>query len=1058
MNPSGKIQNNSKLKQQQNYQNRFTMKKNRLFLRILGYIAVLSGAYSAQAQTPGLSYPVPLDEAHFPDAVFRECVEGVDYNGDGQLSAEECGAAEGMYISFLGVTSLEGIEYFYALETLDCSGNDLTSLDLSANTALTDLRCYSNQLTSLDLSANTALTDLRCYSNQLTILDLSANTALTDLWCYSNQLTSLDLSENTALTDLRCYSNQLTDLDLSENTALLVLNCDNNQLTSLDLSANTYLWELKCSYNHLAALDLSRNSNLRTVDAENNYYEVTLDEDGNVDIAAIPGLEADRMTDLQGGRIEGNTLHLDADMLRYHYDYESPNSYPSGGYFYIATDNPAYYIPIDKEHFPDTAFRSYVAAYADRDEDGQLSPGERSIVTDIYLSGLGIRDLRGIEYFPFLESLDCRNNQLTSLDLSANTALEYLDCRYNQLTSLDLSKNTALEELYCTNNRLACLDLSQCKNLRAEVWQDIGVEADESNRFNLADFIRESGGDRANVTDVFHSGLSEDGTVTFHVPTVAYYYETGIGQMWVSLTATNYQDYVVVEIDEAHFPDFVFRNYVANNLDFNRNGKIEISESGGSRYENGQLISSWTALDVSGQGIQDLQGIEYFPLIRSIDCSGNNIDSLGLSGLEHLDSLDCSGNPSLAHLEIFDNSQLITLDCSGTALDLAFSQYPNLHTLACADMGLTALDLKGCTALTELDCSGNELVSLDLSGNAALQRLNVNRNRLPALDLSRNTALQEVSTDNNYHLVEADEDRNVYLSTIPGLEADRMDNLQGGSIEGNTLHMDSDTLTYYYYYESPSHDAPLGGYFHIALKTEDSPVFIPIDEEHFPDAVFREYIADADMDADGQLSELEVSGVTGIDVSGMGIQDLRGIEYFTELESLDCSGNELTSLDLSANAKLQSLNAENNRLDIVLDERDRFDLSQLPGFEMAKASDWTGCTRIGNNLTFKQQEVTYSYATGYNGENEDADMTSVIFSLMADRDPSVGNETSDLQPQGKVYAKDHRICTEGIDTEISIYSASGSLLYRGFDKEIPVRHDGLYLVRSGARTWKVLVM
>ena len=214
----------------------------------------------------------------------------------------------------------------------------------------------------------------------------------------------------------------------------------------------------------------------------------------------------------------------------------------------------------------------------------------------------------------------------------------------------------------------------------------------------------------------------------------------------------------------------------------------------------------------------------------------------------------------------------------------------------------------------------------------------------------------------------------------------------------------------------------------------------------------------ADMDADGQLSEEEVSGVTGIDVSGMGIQDLKGIEYFTELESLDCSDNELTSLDLSANAKLQILKAESNCLNIALDEQSRFDLSQLPDFDITKASDWEGCTRIGNSLTFIRQEVAYSYATGYNGENEDVSLQSVIFRLMADRDPSVANEASGLLSQGRVYAKDHLICTEGIETEINVYSASGSLLYRGFDKEIPVRHEGLYLVRSGSRTWKVLVM
>ena len=35
-----------------------------------------------------------------------------------------------------------------------------------------------------------------------------------------NQLTTLDVSKNTALTDLDCDNNQLTTLDVSKNTAL----------------------------------------------------------------------------------------------------------------------------------------------------------------------------------------------------------------------------------------------------------------------------------------------------------------------------------------------------------------------------------------------------------------------------------------------------------------------------------------------------------------------------------------------------------------------------------------------------------------------------------------------------------------------------------------------------------------------------------------------------------------------------------------------------------------------------------------------------------------------
>ena len=146
--------------------------------------------------------------------------------------------------------------------SLDCSENDITSIDLSNNSGLTELYCYSNQLTSLDLSNNSALTYLSCGSNQLTSLDLSKNSKLTELDCNSNQLTSLDLSKNSGLTFLYCSSNQLTSLDLSKNSALTFLSCGSNQLTSLDLSKNSALEILYCPSNQLTSLDLSKNSGL----------------------------------------------------------------------------------------------------------------------------------------------------------------------------------------------------------------------------------------------------------------------------------------------------------------------------------------------------------------------------------------------------------------------------------------------------------------------------------------------------------------------------------------------------------------------------------------------------------------------------------------------------------------------------------------------------------------------------------------------------------------------------------------------------------------------------
>ena len=125
----------------------------------------------------------------------------------------------------------------------------LTSQTITIRGDVTRFDCSDNQLTSLDVSKNTALTSLDCFNNQLTSLDLSQNTALTTLYCFDNQLTSLNVSRNRALTTLSCGGNQLTSLDVSKNTALEGLYCSENQLTSLNISGCARLEDLYCFSN-----------------------------------------------------------------------------------------------------------------------------------------------------------------------------------------------------------------------------------------------------------------------------------------------------------------------------------------------------------------------------------------------------------------------------------------------------------------------------------------------------------------------------------------------------------------------------------------------------------------------------------------------------------------------------------------------------------------------------------------------------------------------------------------------------------------------------------------
>lgn len=96
-------------------------------------------------------------------------------------------------------------------------------------------------------------------------------------------------------------------------------------------------------------------------------------------------------------------------------------------------------------------------------------------------------------------------------------------------------------------------------------------------------------------------------------------------------------------------------------------------------------------------------------------------------------------------------------------------------------------------------------------------------------------------------------------------------------------------------------------------------VVAEINATNFPDASFRSWLLSQNYGADGKLTESEISSITRIDVSGSysshgTIKSLKGIEYFTALEHLYCSRNQLTTLDVSNLTALTDLHCYDNQL------------------------------------------------------------------------------------------------------------------------------------------------
>lgn len=102
---------------------------------------------------------------------------------------------------------------------------------------------------------------------------------------------------------------------------------------------------------------------------------------------------------------------------------------------------------------------------------------------------------------------------------------------------------------------------------------------------------------------------------------------------------------------------------------------------------------------------------------------------------------------------------------------------------------------------------------------------------------------------------------------------------------------------------------------------------ISINEENFPDEYFRQYLLSKDYGQDGILTAEELKGIKTLIlnfdkaeeaaadlVPKIPLRSLKGLEFFTELEVLNCNDCLLTELNLTCNNKLKELECAGNKL------------------------------------------------------------------------------------------------------------------------------------------------
>ena len=571
--------------------------------------------------------------------------------------------------------------------------------------------------------------------------------------------------------------------------------------------------------------------------------------------------------------------------------------------------------------FADANFKAYCVENFDTNGDGEVSRSEALTVTEIDVITDNIESLGGIEYFINLETLYCSGSEtgsgiLNELDLNSNTALKDLWCDFNQLTTLDVSNNTALTNLWCIQNQLTAIDVSNNTALK-DLWcyDNQLTTLDVSNNSaltRLGCFNNQlTSLDMSNNTALTYLRCDNNQLTALDVSNnIALEQLSCEYNQLTSLDVSNDTALIWLNCDDNQLTALDVSNNIALiglGCFNNQLTSLDVSNNTALTYLN-CYNNQLTALDASNNtALTDLDcrynqltalDVSKNTALRQFSCSNNQLTALDVSNNTALTNLSCDHN-QLTSLEVSNNTALTYLNCENnqlTALDV--SNNTALTGLNCYNNQLTALDVSNNTALTRLDCYNNQLTALDVSNNTALTRLDCYNNQLTALDVSNNTALTVLRCSYN-QLTTLDVSNNSALYWLNCRNNPSLTELwlkAGQTI--TTLYYDSSITT-------------------IKYRGVDDGVD---DIVQFADSNFKAYcVENFDTNGDGEVSRTEALTVTKIDVVTDNIESLGGIEYFINLNTLDCKGSEtgsgiLSELDLSNNTALIYLDCYNNQL------------------------------------------------------------------------------------------------------------------------------------------------
>lgn len=221
-----------------------------------------------------------------------------------------------------------------------------------------------------------------------------------------------------------------------------------------------------------------------------------------------------------------------------------------------------------------------------------------------------------------------------------------------------------------------------------------------------------------------------------------------------------------------------------------------------------------------------------------------------------------------------------------------------------------------------------------------------------------------------------------------------------------------------------------------AQTPAETPTETPVLEEAFPDPIFRGYVAEhVDTDNDGILSAEEAAAVKELSLAGMGIASLKGIRYFTGLQTLDCSGDPIGALDLSGLEQLQTLVCTGSQIALSVNGEGQVDLSGIPDMDITRIREVSQGTLTGQILQLPQEmdqdTFTYVYDTareipGQPGETWTLEVTVTLEKTPAADPQGPKDAEAAEEPEQSEQSADPQAAQDAVSKKVPSGSVSES--------------------------------